>query len=67
MTTILDGCAVVTVDAGRREFTDGHVVIEGNRIAAVGAGRAPEITGADRRDGDRTPTRKPADTYPDRQ
>ncbi|HEX6020845.1 MAG TPA: 8-oxoguanine deaminase [Solirubrobacter sp.] len=37
--TIIEGCAVATV-AGD-VFPDGHVVIEGNRIAAVGPGRAP--------------------------
>ena len=37
-TTVLDGCAVVTMDAGRTEHAVGHVVVEGARITAVGAG-----------------------------
>ena len=46
MTTIvIDGAAVVTVDPERREFT-GHVVVEGNRIVAVGPGPAPAYDGA---------------------
>ena len=40
-TTVLDGCAVVTMDSGRNEHTVGHLVIEGTRITSVGAGRAP--------------------------
>jgi cytosine/adenosine deaminase-related metal-dependent hydrolase len=40
-TTVLDGCAVVTMDADRTEYTVGHVVVEGDRIAAVAAGPAP--------------------------
>jgi cytosine/adenosine deaminase-related metal-dependent hydrolase len=36
---VLDGCTVVTMDAGRREHSVGHVVVEGRRIAAVGEGR----------------------------
>src|SRR3954454_24201951 len=40
-TTVLDGCAVVTMDADRAEYAIGHVVVDGARIAAVGAGRAP--------------------------
>jgi 8-oxoguanine deaminase len=42
---VIDGAAVVTVDPERREFT-GHVVVEGNRIAAVGPGPAPAYDGA---------------------
>jgi cytosine/adenosine deaminase-related metal-dependent hydrolase len=40
--TIIEHCAVATVDAERREFPDGHVVLEGDRIVAVGPGGAPE-------------------------
>jgi cytosine/adenosine deaminase-related metal-dependent hydrolase len=36
---IIEGAHVVTVSG--EEFPDGHVVVEGNRIAAVGAGPAP--------------------------
>ena len=39
--TVIEGCAIATVDDERREFADGHLVIEGDRIAAVGAGPAP--------------------------
>lgn len=35
---VLDGAAVVTVDGA--EHLEGHVVVDGDRIAAVGAGRA---------------------------
>ena len=47
---VLDGCAVVTVDAHATEHASGHVVVEGNRIAAVGAGPAPDVPGARRVD-----------------
>jgi len=40
-TTVLDGCTVVTMDGRRNEYPRGHVVIEGNRITAVGEGAAP--------------------------
>ncbi|MFE2579934.1 8-oxoguanine deaminase [Streptomyces sp. NPDC059378] len=39
---VIDNCAIATVDADDTEHTSGHVVIAGNRIEAVGAGRAPE-------------------------
>ncbi|TCO47822.1 cytosine/adenosine deaminase-related metal-dependent hydrolase [Kribbella antiqua] len=42
---VIDGASVVTLDRQRREFT-GHVVAEGNRIAAVGEGPAPAYDGA---------------------
>jgi len=41
-TTVLSGCAVVTVDARGTEYPDGHLVLTGGRIAAVGAGPAPD-------------------------
>jgi len=40
-TTVLSGCAVVTVDAAGTEYPDGHLVLTRGRIAAVGAGPAP--------------------------
>ncbi|MFP5021685.1 8-oxoguanine deaminase [Pseudonocardia phyllosphaerae] len=40
MQTVIEGAHVLTV-AGD-EYPDGHVVVVGNRIAAVGAGPAPE-------------------------
>ncbi len=48
---ILEGATVVTMDPRRSEYASGHVVVEGNRITAVGAGPAP--TDGDRIDGDR--------------
>jgi len=51
VTTVIDGCAVVTMDAAGTEHATGHVVLEGNRITAVGAGPAPRIEGARRVDG----------------
>jgi len=39
--TVIEGCAIATVDADRREIADGHIVCDGSRIAAVGAGAAP--------------------------
>ena len=38
---VIDGAAVVTLDRERRELTTGHVVVDGNRIVAVGPGPAP--------------------------
>jgi cytosine/adenosine deaminase-related metal-dependent hydrolase len=40
-TTILNGCAVVTVDAVGTEYPDGHLVLTGGQIDAVGTGPAP--------------------------
>ncbi len=40
MTLVIEGCAIVTMDLGRREIRTGHVVVDGNRIVAVGEGRA---------------------------
>jgi cytosine/adenosine deaminase-related metal-dependent hydrolase len=38
---VLSGCHVVTMDAGRSEHTSGYVAVDGNLIAAVGAGPVP--------------------------
>ncbi|CAN5681900.1 8-oxoguanine deaminase [soil metagenome] len=38
---VLEGCAVVTMDAEHREYATGHVVVDGHRIVAVGSGPAP--------------------------
>ncbi|MDT4941302.1 MAG: 8-oxoguanine deaminase [Pseudonocardiales bacterium] len=46
MTTVLQNCAVVTMDESRNEYASGHVVVDGNRIAAVGAGVAAAVPGA---------------------
>ena len=40
--TVIDRCAIATMDAAGAEHADGHVVIDGDRIVAVGAGPAPE-------------------------
>jgi cytosine/adenosine deaminase-related metal-dependent hydrolase len=42
---IIEGAHVVTVSG--EEYPDGHVVVEGNRITAVGAGPAPDRAGHD--------------------
>jgi len=39
--TLIEGCAIATVDERRREIDDGHLVLEDGRIAAVGPGPAP--------------------------
>ncbi|MEU7765945.1 8-oxoguanine deaminase [Nocardia sp. NPDC049190] len=39
--TVIEGCAIATVDAQRTEYRHGHVVVRGNRIEEVGAGDAP--------------------------
>lgn len=44
--TVIDGAAVVTMDGSRRELADGHVVVQGNRITAVGPGPAPAVPDA---------------------
>ncbi|GIJ46393.1 8-oxoguanine deaminase [Virgisporangium aliadipatigenens] len=38
--TILQNVAVATVDGAGTEYRDGHVVVDGDRIVAVGAGHA---------------------------
>ena len=46
-TMLLNGCTVVTMDGRRTEHAAGHVVAEGARITAVGAGPAPrDLPGA---------------------
>jgi cytosine/adenosine deaminase-related metal-dependent hydrolase len=39
--TVVEGCAIATVDAAGTEHGSGHIVVEGNRILAVGPGPAP--------------------------
>jgi cytosine/adenosine deaminase-related metal-dependent hydrolase len=46
---VIAGCAIATIDAQRTEHADGHIVIDGDRIAAVGAGPAPAEIEASRR------------------
>jgi cytosine/adenosine deaminase-related metal-dependent hydrolase len=44
---VIDGAHVVTMNPGKSEYTSGHVVLEGNRIAAVAEGPAPrDLEGA---------------------
>lgn len=43
--TVIEGCAVATVDPVGTEHRDGYVVLRGNRIDAVGAGAAPALDG----------------------
>ncbi len=38
--TVISGCAIATVDELGTEHATGHVVVDGNRIVAVGAGAA---------------------------
>jgi cytosine/adenosine deaminase-related metal-dependent hydrolase len=40
--TVIEGCAIATVDDARHEHATGHLVIEDDRIVAVGAGAAPQ-------------------------
>jgi cytosine/adenosine deaminase-related metal-dependent hydrolase len=47
--TVIEGCAIATVDAAGTEHRDGHLVIEGDRIVAVGEGPAPAPDGEARR------------------
>jgi cytosine/adenosine deaminase-related metal-dependent hydrolase len=42
MRTVIEGCAIATVDADGTEYRDGHLVIEDDRIVAVGEGSAPD-------------------------
>ena len=50
--TVIEGCAIATVDDERREIADGHIVCADGRIAALGTGRAPAAgDGARRIDG----------------
>ena len=42
MRLVVEHCAVATVDAAATEHADGHLVVEDGRIAAVGAGAAPD-------------------------
>lgn len=47
---VIENCAVATVDARDTEYASGHLVIAGDRIESVGAGRAPgDLDGVVRR------------------
>jgi cytosine/adenosine deaminase-related metal-dependent hydrolase len=41
MTTVIENCAIATVDAAGTEHRSGHIVIDDGRITAVGAGGGP--------------------------
>jgi cytosine/adenosine deaminase-related metal-dependent hydrolase len=44
---VIENCAVATVDRDGREHASGHLVVEGERIVAVGPGPAPaDLPGA---------------------
>ncbi len=45
MRTVIEGCAIATVDAAGTEYRDGHIVIEDERIVAVGDGSPPDGAG----------------------
>lgn len=50
--TIIENCAVATVDGSGTEYDSGHVVVQEGRIVAVGEGRTPQsYAGARRIDG----------------
>ncbi|MFJ9043807.1 8-oxoguanine deaminase [Streptomyces sp. NPDC102347] len=40
--TVIENCAIATVDAADTEYATGHLVLAGNRIESLGAGPAPE-------------------------
>ncbi|MEU3980934.1 8-oxoguanine deaminase [Streptomyces sp. NPDC026672] len=40
--TVVENCAIATVDADDTEYAQGHVVLADDRIEAIGAGGAPE-------------------------
>ena len=40
-TMIIENATIATMDGQRSEHTTGHIVVDGNRITAVGAGPAP--------------------------
>jgi cytosine/adenosine deaminase-related metal-dependent hydrolase len=42
---VIEGCAVAAVDPDGSEYPSGHLVIDGDRIVAVGNGPAPEEHG----------------------
>ena len=39
---VMNGCAVVTVNAQRAEYATGHILVDGQRITAVAPGPAPD-------------------------
>jgi cytosine/adenosine deaminase-related metal-dependent hydrolase len=50
--TVIEGAHIATVDAADTEYAEGHVVLDGGRIVAVGPGPAPaQVGGGVRVDG----------------
>jgi cytosine/adenosine deaminase-related metal-dependent hydrolase len=45
MITVLSGCALVTMDPDRTEHNTGYLVVDDERIVAVGSGPAPRLLG----------------------
>jgi len=43
--TVIEGCAIATIDPTGTEYRDGHIVIEDTRIIAIGDGSAPAFVG----------------------
>ncbi|CAN5646217.1 8-oxoguanine deaminase [soil metagenome] len=39
---VIEGCAIATMDPADTEHVSGHIAIDGNRIAEVGSGPAPD-------------------------
>lgn len=39
---VIENCSIATVDADDTEYATGYVVVAGNRIESLGAGKAPE-------------------------
>lgn len=39
--TVIENCAIATMDVADTEHPTGHVIVDGNRITAVGSGPAP--------------------------
>lgn len=39
---VIENCAIATVDADDTEYASGYVVVAGNKIESIGAGKAPE-------------------------
>jgi cytosine/adenosine deaminase-related metal-dependent hydrolase len=50
LTLVIQGCALATVDAAGTEHATGHLVVEGERVAAVGPGAPPGLAGAEHLD-----------------
>jgi cytosine/adenosine deaminase-related metal-dependent hydrolase len=46
---VIEGCAIAAVDPDGSEYASGHLVIDGDRIVAVGEGPAPEEHARDAR------------------